>query len=252
MKMTGLSAVTGMAMLMAATSGLAAEPQGWKVEVTPYAWLAGLEGDVTVNGQKTDFEKSFSDMVDYVDVGGSLLTVVQYDRYLLWGQVDYFSLTTDALDVEDRPEGGSLDSKMLLGEAAVGYQIDGWAEGQTFDLLLGVRTLHTEMDLEVDGHGSYSKDNDLVDPILLVRPSLPVLPSKIDGLRFNPTLGIGAGGDADLVYELQPQFQYQITENVAARLGYRTVGYKFKGDKNDDNELNVNLSGLIAGVGVTF
>jgi hypothetical protein len=82
-----------------------------------------------------------------------------------------------------------------------------------------------------------------------MRPSIPVLPSKIQGLRFNPTLAIGAGGDADLVYELQPQFQYQITQSVVARLGYRTVGYKFK---DGDNELNINLSGLIAGVGMTF
>jgi hypothetical protein len=65
-------------------------------------------------------------------------------------------------------------------------------------------------------------------------------------------VAIGGGGDSDLVYELEPQFQYQITPNVVARLGYRTVGYKFKGDHNSDNELNIRLSGLIAGVGVTF
>ena len=149
---------------------------------------------------------------------------------------------------------------MLLTEAAVGYQVDGWMEGQTFDLLVGVRNLHMENDLEVFGKGKSSRDNDVTDPILVVRPSILVYPSKIQGLRFNPTLAIGAGGDSDLVYELQPQFQYQITENIAARLGYRTVGYKFKGDdaKNDnlnlteDDELNFTLSGLIAGLGVTF
>lgn len=229
----------------------AAEPRGWKIEVTPYAWLAGIEGDMTINGQEADFDKSFSDLVDAVDVAGSMLGVVQYDRYLIWGQVDYFSMSTDELDVEDQPAGGSLDSKMLLGEVAVGYQIDGWAEGQTFDILVGVRMLSIENDLNVNGGASASKDNELVDPILVVRPSIPVFPSKIQGLRFNPTLAIGGGGDADLVYEMQPQLQYQINDNVAARIGYRTVGYKFEGD-NDDNELNFNLSGLIAGVGVTW
>lgn len=235
--------------LVAGSVGYAAEPQGWKVEITPYAWLSGLEGDVTVNGHKADFEKKFTDMIDYVDLAGSLLAVAQYDRYLVWGQVDYFSLSTDALDVDDRPKHGKLESKMLLTEAAAGYQIDGWMEGQTFDLLVGVRNLQIEMDLEVYDKGKFSKDNDITDPIFVMRPSIPVLPSKIQGLRFNPTLAIGAGGDADLVYELQPQFQYQITQSVVARLGYRTVGYKFK---DGDNELNINLSGLIAGVGMTF
>ena len=64
-------------------------------------------------------------------------------------------------------------------------------------------------------------------------------------------LGIGAG-DSDLVYELFPQFQYNVTETVATRFGYRTVGWKFKGNNYEDNELNINLSGVIVGVGVTW
>ena len=243
------------ALLATSVLGIAAEPQGWKFEVTPYLWMAGLEGDVTVNGRTVDFEKKFSDLIDSVEMAGSLLAVVQYDRYLIWGQYDGFSMSTDNLDVEDQPQGGSLDTDMLLGEFAVGYQVDGWAEGQTFDLLVGARVLTMENELTVYGRGSFDSDDrdkeNRVDAIILVRPSIPILPSKIAGLRFNPTLAIG-GGESDLVFELQPQIQYQITENIAARLGYRTVGYKLKGDKNEDNELNIRLSGLIAGVGVTF
>ena len=249
---TRMVGMVAAALLLVGSGGYAAEPQGWKFELTPYAWMAGLEGDVTVNGQKTDFDKSFSDLFKAVELGGSLLGVAQYDRFLLWGQVDYFSLSTDELDVEDQPQGGKLDLKTLLGEVAVGYQIDGWMEGQTFDLLVGARILHMENDLEVYGQGSKSKDTDVVDPILVVRPSMLVFPSKIQGLRFNPTLAIGGGGDSDLVYELFPQLQYQITDNIAARLGYRTVGYKFKGEKNEDNELNLRMAGLTVGLGVTF
>lgn len=247
--------IVAAALLMAGSVGHAAEPQGLKFEITPYAWLAGIEGDVTVNGKKAEFDKSFSDIVDSVDLAGGVLAVVQYDRYLVWGQYDYFSMSTDNLDIEDRPQGGSLDSKMLLGEFAVGYQVDGWSEGQTFDLLVGVRALTFDNKLTVYGKGTFETEDpgedSRVDAIFVVRPSIPVFPSKIKGLRFNATMAIG-GGDSDLVYELQPQFQYQITDNVAARLGYRTVGYKLKGDKNNDNELNINLAGLIAGVGVTF
>jgi opacity protein-like surface antigen len=238
------------AVLLGVSGAFAQEPEGWKVEVTPYAWLAGLEGDVTVKGHKADFDKSFGDLFDYVEAAGSLLTVVQYDRFLIWGQIDYFAMSSDALDVEDQPEGGKFETAMVLGELAVGYQIDGWAEGQTFDLLVGVRATHMENELEVYNRGTFKKDGDILDPIVVVRPSMRVLPSLIDGLRFNPTLAIGAGGDSDLVYEMQPQFQYQITDNMAARLGYRRVGYRFKDD--NDNELNIDMSGLIVGLGVTF
>jgi hypothetical protein len=250
-----------MAMLAMAVSTVpAAEPEGWRCELTPYLWFMGIDGDLTIRGQKADFDKSASDVFDGVDAAGSLLGVAQYDRYLFWGQVDYMSYSTENLDVQDRPQGGKFSTDTILGEAAVGYQVDGWAEGQTFDLLIGARTLHMENDLEVYGKGTRSKDRDITDPIIVMRPSLPVLPSKIQGLRFNPTLGIGGGGDSDLVYELQPQFQYQITEKIAARLGYRTVGYRFKGDNaqnenlnlTKDDELNINFSGMIVGLGVTF
>lgn len=250
MKSGMISSVIAGVVLATGMVATAAE-DGWSFEVTPYAWLAGLEGDVTVDGNKVDFDKSVSDLFDAVELGGSVRLGAQYDRFLVGALVDFFSLSTDELDVEDQPQRGSLDTDMLLTEAAIGYRVDGWSEGQSFGLMLGVRNLHMENDLEVNGVGAFSRDNDVTDAMLYVLPSIPVFPSKIEGLRFNPVLGIGAG-DSDLVYELFPQFQYHITDNVAARLGYRTVGWRFEGDNNDDNELNVSLSGLIAGLGVTF
>lgn len=251
MKMKKLSMMVMAALLSTGVAGFAAE-KGWSFELTPYIWAAGLEGDATINGQETDFEKDFSDIVDAVEIGGSLLAVVQYNRLLLWGQLDGFSLSTDEMDVEDQPQGGRLDTDLMLAELAVGVQIDGWAEGQTFDILVGARMTSIEADLTVYGRGTRSSDVDLVDPMLVVRPSIPIFPSKIKGLCFNPTLAIGGGGDSDLVFELFPQIQYTFADHFVARVGYRTVGYKFVGDDNEDNELNVRLAGLTAGLGVKF
>ena len=250
MKKFGMSVIAAVALLAAGSTAMA-EPKGWSFEIMPYVWFAGLEGDMTVNGRHIDFEKDAEDLFDALEVGGSLLGVVQYNRFLFWAQVDYFELSTDELDVEDRPQGGSLDSDMLLAEAAVGYQLDGFAEGQTFDLLVGVRHLDVENELEVFGVGTASRDSDATDPIFVVRPSIPLFPSKIKGLRFNPTLAIGGGGDSEVVWELFPQIQYHFTDNIAMRLGYRTVGYEFDGDGND-NELDFRLAGLIVGLGGTF
>jgi hypothetical protein len=239
----------GVAVAMATCVAVsAAEQGGWKFEVTPYAWLTGTEGDVTVRGQKADFDKSFSDLLDYVELGGSLRLRAEYNRFLVGGQVDYFSLSTDRLDVEDRPQGGELDVKTLLADGVAGYRVDGWAEGQSVDLMVGVRNLRMENDLEVYGHGTLSKDSDVTDAMFYAVPVLPVLPSKIDGLRFSCVLGIGAG-ESDLSYELFPELQYQVTKTIDTRLGYRLVGWKFE---DGDNELNVRMAGLIAGLGITF
>jgi hypothetical protein len=245
------SMVVAAVLMTTVVSGMAQGKPGWQFEVTPYAWLAGFEGDMTIGGETVEFEKSFEDLVDAVEVGASLRIGAEYNRFMMGALVDYFSMSTDELDVEDRPAGGSLDTKLLLTEVAVGYRVNGWSEGQSFGLMVGVRNMHIEGDLEIYGHGTTSGERDVTDAMFYVLPSMPVFPSKIKGLRFNPILGIGAG-DSDLVYELFPQFQYQFTDMISGRLGYRTAGWKFKGDNNEDNELNFSMSGLIAGIGMTF
>lgn len=240
----------GLALVAAGMTAQAAEPQGWKFELTPMAWLAGMEGDGSIKGRDFEFEKSFGDLVESVDMAAGLLATAQYDRYLFWAQLDFISSDTDNLDAEDQPKHASASSDLFLGEAAVGYQVDGWSEGQTFDLLLGLRTAKIDTKLELDGGPALEDDSTLVDPMLVVRPRIPVLPSMIDGLSFNSTMAIGGGGDSKLVYELQPQFQYDATDSLSFRLGYRRVGYKFDGE--GDNELNVSLAGLILGAGFKF
>ena len=69
-------------MTICSFTSYADEPQGWKFEVMPYLWYAGLEGDITVRGNNFDFEKSASELVKAVDEGGSLLGAVQYNRYV--------------------------------------------------------------------------------------------------------------------------------------------------------------------------
>lgn len=249
---------TGMLVAVLLLSvGMAAQAanEGWQFEIAPYAWLTGLEGDATIDGNKINFDKSFSDLVDYVEFAGSLMTVVRYDRFLVAGRVDYFDLSVDDLSLGGPGSGGKLDTTMLLSEVGVGYQLDGFGKGQTIDVMLGVRYLRVDNDLTVypigPGPGAkFSENGTLTDPILLVSPFIPVLPSKIKGLAFNLLMGIGGGGDSELVYELYPSLRYDLSERFYARLGYRTVGWKEDGDNN--NELDFSMSGLIAGFGVLF
>jgi len=159
------------------------------------------------------------------------------------------SVSTDELDAEDQPPGGvTFESDMLLTEVMAGYRLDGWAENQSFIIGLGVRNLNYENTVDLPDGRERSQDNDITDAFVYVLPILPVLPSRIDGLRFNPLLGIGAG-DSDLAYELFPHFQYDITDSVSARFGYRRVGWRFE---DGDNELNVDLAGFALGLGLRF
>lgn len=238
-------------LLMALSVASAQEPTGWRAEIEPHAWIAGIEGTVTVDGQETEFNKSAGDLFDYVESAAGLSAAVQYNRWMMRADLDGFSLDTDNVDVEDRPEAGRLQSDFFLTEVAAGYQVDGWSEGQAFDLLVGLRALHIQNDLEEFGVGTFSFDTTLVDPLVGIRTSLPILPSKITGLRFVSYTAIGAGGDSKLVYEFSPGLQYQITDRFAARAGYRRTGWQLESDENDD-ELHFSLAGLVFGIRIGF
>lgn len=216
----------------------------WKFELTPYVWAAGIDGDATVNGQSTDFSVGFSDMVDVTDAMFAFLGVAQYGRIVLWAQVDFLSQDTDQQD--DPSPAARLELDTTMTTLAAGYQFDGWSKGQTVDVLIGIRELALDTKLTVKATGaSFQKDTDINDTVLVVRPSFPLS----DRWRFNPTLSYGSG-DSESTYELQPQFQYQISKTWATRIGYRTLSYDIESDAG--NKVDVTFSGLLIGFGGTF
>ena len=221
-----------------------AEEDKWKFEVTPYVWAAGFKGDVTVNGREGSVDKSFSDLVKFVDAAGSVLGVAQYGHWVAWGQGDYMSLSDD---LDRPPGGGKLKSDLTIATVAVGYQFDGWKEGQTFDVMIGEQHTRLDTTLTLNGPLGFSgeRKNNINDTVLVLRPSLPLS----ERWRFNPTLAYGKG-DSDKTYTLWPQFQYQITKTWETRIGYRKLHYEFDG--NNGNKLDIDLAGFILGFGAIF
>jgi outer membrane protein OmpA-like peptidoglycan-associated protein len=64
-------------------------------------------------------------------------------------------------------------------------------------------------------------------------------------------MSIGGGVDADLIWELQPQLQFQINDNLGLRFGYRNLYYDLESD-NGANKFDGSYRGLIVGLGGTF
>lgn len=232
--------------LVASSGAVQAAEDAWSLEVTPYAWLCGIDADVTVGNKKGEVDVGFEDIIDYVDVAGGLLVIGELNRLQVWGQIDYMSLSSDQ-DVTKFDELGTLDSDTLILEAGVGYEFDNpLAEGAKIDLLGGVRYTSLENSFDPKGAGpTVESDRDLVDPIVIVRPWFPIT----EKLTFNPTMGVGGGGDSDLIYELQPQFQYQFTDTMAGRIGYRRLFYETEGDRA---KFDGSFQGVIAGLGITL
>jgi hypothetical protein len=228
----------------AATSRAAAAEQACSFEITPYLWAIGLDGDVTVRGQKVSVDKSFDEVLDSVDIAGAVLMVGQLRRFVALAQLDYYSLSSDELD--NPPARGSLDSDVVLATLAAGYQFGKPQAGHTLAVLLGLRHLSLDNELSLDGIGRFEHDDDVTDPVLMLRPSWRIS----DRWRFNPTLAYSTGGDSESSYELQPQLQFQMSERVALRFGYRRLDYEIEGPRG--NRWDGAFQGLFVGVGGTF
>jgi opacity protein-like surface antigen len=232
--------MTSSALVLA---GPAMAQDRWSGEITPYLWVAGIDGDATVRGNEVELDVSFDDILDETEAAFSFLGVLQRGQLVFWGQVDYLDLDADIVT----PGGieGDANSTSTIVTFAVGWQFGGWKPGQTFDVLVGARQLSLDNEISLDGVGAFDSDQDFTDGVLVVRPSLPLG----ERWRFNPTLSVGAG-DSDTTYELWPQFQFTATENLAARIGYRRLYYDVEGDRG--NTFDASFHGLVLGLGFLF
>lgn len=222
-----------------------AAERGWSVELTPYVWLAGMDADVTVGERSGEIDVGFDDLVDYVDFAGGLLLTAEKNRWIVWAQGDYMDLDSDN-DVTDFDALGTLETQLTIVEAAFGYQFDNpLMKKAVMDVLIGGRYTRLENTFDAATGASFERDNDLFDPMLVLRPWFPLTRN----LAFNPTLAIGGGGDSDFIYELQPQLRYNFTDRFSVSAGYRRLYYDVEEGRS---EFDGSLHGALVGLGVKF
>jgi hypothetical protein len=231
-----------------------ARTEGLNLELTPYFWVAGIDGEVSALGQTVNFDKSFSDVKDNIDGGFMGLGVLSYDRFVLYVDYDYIALSNDAKAsgiTGILPPGtkvqGNIDT--TISTFGGGYRFDTFGTN-TIDVLLGARTLSLDKTLKALGT-KLANDDSITDTVLMLRPSFQIS----ERWRFNPTLSYGISGDSDTTYELMPQVQYQFSDSFAARFGYKKLSYKQEdGAKNTPRykQFDGEISGFFIGAGWTF
>jgi hypothetical protein len=183
----------------------------WSFEVVPYAWLPGLKGDIDVRNYNVGIDQSFSDIFKTVKFASDVLGIARYQNWVIYTQVDYFSLSTTKL--ENPPARGSLDSKETFYTAAAGYRFNGWASGQTFDVLAGAQGLNIDNTLTLYGLGRVEKTRSVVDGVFVLRPSFQFTQHWL----FNPTISVGAG-DNNYTYQLQ-RTSHRVWRKLLGRQG---------------------------------
>ena len=250
-----LFAVATAAALAGNAPGVSAEEQsssGWKFNVSPYLWAAGISGTVgTLPGlPAADIDASFSDIWDDLQFAGMIAGGARKDRFSIAGDLQY--VHTEGNDNSLAPIFGSekLTSKTVIFSALGEYLI---LERDRSNLVVsgGLRVWSVDTELELSTGAlpgrTIKGDDTWVDPLIGVRGSVDLGQSYVFFTGWSYVGGFGVG--SEIMADLFGGFGYRFTETISATMGYRWM----KVDRDDGGFVyDVVQQGVMVGASFRF
>jgi hypothetical protein len=236
---------------------------GWEFQVAPYLWMVALNGDVTVKGQESDPDLSFSDIWDELNIAATLTFDARKGKWGFLGDVIVANLGKSSSD-EDIKIDPTIKQTLLT--AGVSYQLGTWNFSETTgkDLpavtvegLFGVR--YTHLDVELDFKNAplpdASGDKDWFDPLIGARAFIDfsdhwalAITGKVGGFGLGSDFTWGAMGTMGYRFPL-----FSAKNNARAVVGYRAIYQDYsEGSGSNRFEWDVKLHGPILGLVIGF
>jgi hypothetical protein len=225
----------------------------WALQVTPYVWAAGLDGDVSpfARGPTIGVNKSFSDILDHLNVGGFINVWARYDRFVFSGDLMYVD-TTDSRSSGPLPVigavSGSLDTKEFTSTLELGYRLYS-SPRFTLDALAGARIWHISNDLRVRAgplSRSFSEDFSWVDPVIGARIFYRI--SDRFSLQAQADVG-GFGVASKNTWQALATVNYAFTKNLSVSAGYKVLEVNYR---SDGHVFDTTLQGPVLGMTYRF
>ena len=232
-------------------------PSSWQFSAGIYLWTPDVKGETTLG---SDFDISFSDIIDNLDIAFMGMFTARKDRFSLLADVIY-------MDIEDDSDhllfSGPLNQVSL---SLINIEMEAWvitpaaaytvldAEILQLDLLVGARYLYIETETklrEVRPLGtrdtSPSESNDAWDGIVGARGNVKL--NEKWSLPFHFDVGTG---DTDLTWQAFGGIGYTIN-SVELVAGYRHLEWDFD-DSDPGGEIfdDLYISGPVLGLRYLF
>lgn len=256
--------LVAVALLGSAGSSVAqvndAGDAGWQFKVTPYFFMAGLDGRTGVKGVTTDVDVPLGEILDHLDMAFMMSATARKNRWILGLDAMYFKLSDAGSKWVTGPFGfvnieGTIDLDMTeqLYQPTIGYRL---FEGTTLDLYAAARYtgLKTAMTLTSTttipslpgGTNELDADVNWWDPVIGFRTDIP-FKQKFDVMMLGDFGGFGVG--SDVAYQWMIGAGWQFSQHFDARLGYR---YFFEDYDQDGFVWHMAMSGAVLGLGISF
>lgn len=240
-------------------SAHAAIADEWSLELTPYLFATGLNGDGGVAGLEAGVDMSFNDIWDSLDSAFMGIAIARNGAWSAYLDGVYARLENSVSVNQVVPTIGTiteaLDSTITqqVYHLALGYRIvDGAAN---IDLVAGAR--FTDVDIELDlafdagpisGRLSKRDSASWYDPIIGVRFDLPLDPAWSVVGYFDAGPGFG---DSDGSFQALIGLDWRGRELWNAKFGYRYLSVDYA-DGSDGVLWDMTMQGLYLGIGFHF
>jgi hypothetical protein len=202
------------------------ETSGWRVDLTPYLWMAGMSGDATLRGIPIEhIDISFKDIIEDLDFGFAGHLEATKGKFTLFFDINY-------INISEKPQTVVVRVKNTVGELGATYHL-----GNVFEVLGGVRIIKWKLELTPSQIPvTFERSKTFVDPFVGGRVRFPLGKSFIVGARGDIG-GFGVGSD----------FSWNIILDASirvARWGSLYAGYRWWDDdygENDNKDFQLDL-----------
>ena len=223
----------------------------WAFSVTPYLWMVGLDGDMTVMGVEADVDVDFGDILDDLEFGGSVHMEAQRGKWGLFLDPTYVKMESggDSVDV---------DTKLALIEFGGFYEVldrDLGSSGRFHVVgapLVGLRWTYLDVDIDFDGGPNAGGSEDWLDLFIGWRSTFTLSPKWTLNTRTDIG-GFDIGDSSDFTWNSQILFGYQMTKRATLLFGYRSLDVDY--DHGSGSSLfgyDITTSGPVIGTMFRF
>jgi len=237
-----LAGLLALVLIPAAAKAQTASDR-WTVELTPYLWAAGLDGNTAADGTGSEIDtdyKFFS--LDNLDFALGTAVEAHKGRWGVLGDAMYFKFS-DEFDRGPNREvelsGGVFDMVGLMAAR----------NGRPLELVFGLRYVALKSTVDIAPIPRAEARESWLDPLI--------------GLRFvhdfNDRWSVALRGDvggagisshsSDLATNVSAMFGWHINDKLTLRGGYRMLQMDFDGD---DLVLDATLQGYVFGASWAF
>jgi hypothetical protein len=129
-----------------------------KYRIMPYLWTAGMDVEIGPPGMTTNAKVSFSDYVEFIDIGAALAFEARGERWSTGGNFLWVKLIDNIAPPNTTLE---LEIEQFLLELFVGYQPSGWED---LRIIGGMRYMDIDTDINFVNQSNVTIGDDFTDP----------------------------------------------------------------------------------------